>query len=216
MSIMYCNGRKSSLYSITVKKSRIYEAYALKIVRLFVYNIQIYRPSINVSANAGKNMIITEANPILRAIAKPVTNFGSEDLKLLIARMFEIMHEKNGVGLAAPQIGVSLRIFVYGFESNKRYPDAPPVPKNIIINPAILSTSEETIALEEGCLSVPHRRGVIMRSKSIIFNTMDIEGNVHRKTVHDFEARIVQHEIDHINGILISDRASIMRDTTIT
>lgn len=158
-------------------------------------------------------MIVAETDPVLREIAKPVTNFGSEDLKLLIEIMFSIMHEKNGVGIAAPQIGISLRIFVYGFDFSKRYPDAPPVPKSIIINPEILWTSDDNIDLEEGCLSVPNRRGVITRAKSITFNAMDVDGQSYTKTVNDFEARIVQHELDHINGILISDRATTLRNT---
>ncbi len=160
-------------------------------------------------------MVITEPNPILRKIAQPITSFSNKELDDLIELLFKTMQDKNGVGLSAPQIGVSKRIFVYGFEINKRYPDAPPVPKTIIINPEILNVSTDSIDLEEGCLSVPHRRGIITRSKSIVFTSMDPDGKIYQKTVHDFEARIVQHEIDHLNGILISDRASVLRSTDI-
>jgi peptide deformylase len=160
-------------------------------------------------------MILTSENQLLHAIAKPVDNFTSDDLKLLIEQMFQIMRAKDGVGLAAPQIGVSVRIFVYGFESSPRYPDAPAVPVMAAINPEIIWQSEETSDYEEGCLSVPYKRGMITRSKSITFTYYDIDGKQHEKTVYDFEARIVQHEIDHLNGILISDRAKELRENKI-
>jgi peptide deformylase len=154
-------------------------------------------------------MILTDttATSLLRQVAKPVTNFGSSELKKFVTEMFIIMKEKNGAGLAAPQIGVSEQIFVYGFGFNPRYPDAPPVPETIVINPKILWQSEDTVDLEEGCLSVPNKRLMITRSKSITFTTMDLDGKLHEKTIHDFEARIVQHEMDHLNGVLILERA---------
>lgn len=154
-------------------------------------------------------MILTDTTDksILRQVAKPVTTFGTEALKKFVAEMFVIMKQKNGAGLAAPQIGVSEQIFVYGFDFNPRYPEAPAVPETIVINPKILWHSEETIDLEEGCLSVPDKRFVIARYKSLTFTTMDLNGNMHEKTVHDFEARIVQHEMDHLNGVLILERA---------
>lgn len=152
---------------------------------------------------------------ILREIAKPVTEFSSDKLEQLIQRLFKIMHETNGAGLSAPQIGVSERVFVYGFDFNPRYPDAAAVPKTIVINPEVLWKSEETAEYEEGCLSVPGQRGFVTRHKSVVFTTMDINGLTHEKTVSDFEARIVQHEIDHLNGVLFSDRAKVLRDSTL-
>lgn len=160
-------------------------------------------------------MIVTREDPILHDSAKPVTNFGTTELKQIIDRMFTIMREKNGVGIAAPQIGISQRIFVYGFEYSPRYPDAPAVPVMAAINPEILWQSEDTTSYEEGCLSVPFKRGAIARSASVKFAYYDIEGKKHEKTVQGFEARIVQHEIDHLNGILIADRAISLRDSTI-
>lgn len=157
----------------------------------------------------------TETASLLRAIAKPVTEFGSDKLVQLIDRLFKIMRETNGAGLSAPQIGVSERIFVYGFDFNPRYPDAPAVPKTIVINPEILWKSEETAEYEEGCLSVPNKRGFVTRHKSVIFTTMDINGTMYEKTVTEFEARIVQHEIDHLNGVLFADRAKVLRDSTL-
>jgi len=152
---------------------------------------------------------------LLREIAKPITEFGSDELEQLVNRLFKIMGEANGAGLAAPQIGVSERVFVYGFDFNPRYPDAAAVPKTVVINPEVLWKSEETAEYEEGCLSVPSQRGFVTRHKSVIFTTMDINGIMHEKTVTDFEARIVQHEIDHLNGILFSDLAKVLRDSTL-
>lgn len=156
-------------------------------------------------------MILTDTTTtsLLRQVAKPVavSAFGTTELKDFVTEMFIIMKQKNGAGLAAPQIGVSEQIFVYGFDFNPRYPKAPAVPETIVINPQILWHSEETIDLEEGCLSVPNKRLLISRYKSITFTTMDLDGNMHEKTVHDFEARIVQHEMDHLNGVLILERA---------
>ncbi len=160
-------------------------------------------------------MILIEGNPILNTVAEPITNFGSPELQQLIAQMFAIMKEKNGAGLAAPQIGVSKRVFVYGFDFNPRYPDAPAVPKTAVINPEIIWLSEETVDLEEGCLSVPHKRGLVTRAKSLTYTCMDQQGKRIEKTVHDFEARIVQHEIDHLNGVLISARVKGLHDSVI-
>ena len=151
-------------------------------------------------------MVITEPNPILRKVASPITSFNNVELDGLIKLLFSVMHEKNGAGLSAPQLGVSKRVFVYGFGTNPRYPNAPAVPKTVIINPEILHMSLETVDLEEGCLSVPNRRGVITRCKSIVFTTIDTDGIVHEKIAHDFEARIIQHEIDHLDGVLFHNK----------
>jgi peptide deformylase len=161
-------------------------------------------------------MVITEPNPILRQIAQQVTAFNNQELDDLIELLFSTMQEKNGAGLSAPQLGISKRVFVYGFDINPRYPDAPPVPKTVVINPEILYLSTETIDLEEGCLSVPNKRGIITRCKSVVFTSMDAHGNIYEKSVHDFEARIVQHEIDHLNGLLISDRANALHQSQIS
>lgn len=147
----------------------------------------------------------TKEELILHEVAKSITKFGNAELKNLVEHMFEVMVAHNGAGLAAPQIGISMRIFVYGFNFNPRYPDAPPVPKTVIINPEIIWRSEEMVLLEEGCLSVPGKRILISRHKSVIITCMNMEGVQYEKTVSDFEARIVQHEIDHLNGVLIDN-----------
>lgn len=159
--------------------------------------------------------ILTTGNPILHAVAEPVSNFKSPELAAFIEHMFNTMREKDGVGLSAPQLGVSERIFVYGFEYSPRYPDAPAVPVAAIINPEITWQSDETSDYEEGCLSVPHRRGLITRSTSVTFKYQDLDGVWHSKTEHGFAARIVLHEIDHLNGILISDRAKDLHDSNL-
>lgn len=160
-------------------------------------------------------MILNIGNPILHQKAQLVTNFGSDELRQLVDRMFAIMREKDGVGLAAPQIGISLQVFVYGFEYCPRYPDAPAVPVMAVINPEIIWQSEETSDYAEGCLSVPFKRGMITRSNVIKFTYYDLHGEKHEKSAQGFEARIVQHETDHINGILIADRAKELHESKI-
>ena len=152
-------------------------------------------------------MIEIFPSPILRQIAKKVDNFGTPELNKLITNMFNIMAKKNGAGLAAPQIGVSQRVFVYGFDKNPRYPNEPPVPKDYVINPEIIWSSKEKVGLEEGCLSFPGLRLNVLRSKSIVFSTFDLDGNRHEKEAIGFVARIVQHENDHLNGVLFPDIA---------
>ena len=157
--------------------------------------------------------IVTMPATVLRSTAAKVTNFGSNELKSLIDTLFSIMKEKNGVGIAAPQIGISQSVFVYGFNSSPRYPGVPGVPLGVAINPEIISQSEETNDFQEGCLSVPYKRGTVSRSSIVTFKYQDFDGAMHEKTLHDFAARIVLHEIDHLNGILYIDRAKQVRDS---
>ena len=121
--------------------------------------------------------------------------------------MFSIMEQKNGAGLAAPQIGVSERVIVFGgLAHNPRYPTAPAIPKTYAINPKILWQSEEVEDFEEGCLSVPGLRGMVSRPTSIIYQMLDFNGTMHERKASGFEARVFQHEVDHLNGILFIDR----------
>lgn len=152
-------------------------------------------------------MIKIFPEPILRQVAKSVENFSTPALNELVDSMFSIMAQKNGAGLAAPQIGISQRVFVYGFDHNPRYPSEPPVPRDYAINPEIIWTSEDKISLEEGCLSFPGLRLMVLRSKSIVFKTFDLDGNCYEKEASGFMARIVQHETDHLNGVLFPDLA---------
>jgi peptide deformylase len=136
--------------------------------------------------------------------AKPVPDemIGSEELRTLIDDMFETMHANEGVGLAAPQIGVDLQLVLFGFDSSERYPDAPAVPQTVILNPVITPVGEELEDGWEGCLSVPGLRGLVPRWKKIHYQGICPDGTVIDREADDFHARVVQHECDHLTGTL--------------
>jgi peptide deformylase len=138
----------------------------------------------------------------LLRVAKPVEAFDTPELHALIADMFDTMRELNGAGLAAPQIGVDLRVVIFGFTSSPRYPDAAAVPETILINPVLTPLDDELEEGWEGCLSVPGLRGVVPRYKRLRYRGFDALGNVIDRSVDDFHARVVQHECDHLDGIL--------------
>jgi peptide deformylase len=148
----------------------------------------------------------------LLRVAQPVTRFDTPELHTLIADMFETMKAANGAGLAAPQIGVDLQLVIFGTDApNPRYPDAPPVPRTILINPVITPLSQEEEEGWEGCLSVPGLRGVVPRWKAIRYTGFDPKGNAIDRTADGFHARVVQHEVDHLLGKLYPMR---VRDFT--
>src|ERR1700710_313511 len=120
--------------------------------------------------------ILKMGDPRLLRIAKPVEAFGTPELHMLIDDMFETMHAVNGAGLAAPQIGVDLQLVIFGFRQNQRYPDAPPVPETVLINPTITPLDEVEEEGWEGCLSVPGLRGVVPRFARIRYTGFDPEG----------------------------------------
>jgi peptide deformylase len=134
--------------------------------------------------------------------AEPVTEFDTPELHALIEDMMETMHAAGGVGLAAPQIGVNLQLVLFGFKKSERYPDAPPVPETILINPVLTPLSEEVEEGWEGCLSVPGMRGVVPRFTKLRYSGFDQWGNKIERDVDDFHARVVQHECDHLAGML--------------
>lgn len=138
----------------------------------------------------------------LLRVAKPVSSFGTRALDSLIADMFDTMHAANGAGLAAPQIGVDLQLVIYGFKQNARYPDAPMVPETVLINPVLTPLSQETEEGFEGCLSVPGLRGSVPRWTRLRYEGVDQFGHPIRREVDGFHARVVQHEVDHLHGIL--------------
>lgn len=146
--------------------------------------------------------ILKMGDPRLLRVAEPVKEFGTPELEALIADMFETMHAVNGAGLAAPQIGVNLRLVIYGFKQNTRYPDAPPVPETVLINPKLRPLSAEMVDGWEGCLSVPGLRGVVPRFSALHYEGFDQYGNVISRDADGFHARVVQHECDHLDGIL--------------
>jgi peptide deformylase len=134
--------------------------------------------------------------------AEEVVAFGTPALHELLADMRDTMRTYDGVGLAAPQIGVNLRVVIFGVEHNPRYPDAEPVPETVLINPVITPLDEETEEDWEGCLSVPGMRGKVPRIKSIRYQGCDEYGVRIERTASGFHARMVQHECDHLDGIL--------------
>ncbi|MGE4242624.1 peptide deformylase [Ramlibacter sp.] len=154
--------------------------------------------------------ILKMGDPRLLRIAQPVTRFDTPDLHALIADMFDTMKDANGAGLAAPQIGVDLQLVIFGTDApNPRYPDAPVVPRTILLNPTIVPMGTEEEAGWEGCLSVPGLRGLVPRYKAIRYTGVDPKGQPIDRTVDGFHARVVQHECDHLVGKLYPMR---MRD----
>ena len=134
--------------------------------------------------------------------ASPVNKFNTPELHSLLADMFDTMQALNGAGLAAPQIGVGLRVVIFGVQSNSRYPDADSVPQTTLINPIITPIGEQIEEGWEGCLSVPGLRGVVPRYLNIRYQGYDENGGLIDRTVSGFHARVVQHECDHLDGIL--------------
>ncbi len=150
--------------------------------------------------------IIKMGDPCLQYIAQKVTDFADETLKQTIDTMIDTMRFYQGVGLAAPQIGLSQQIIVLEVNQNIRYPQAEAIALEILINPNIIHFSTQTEKAWEGCLSLPKLRGNVARSLEITYEAMDANAQVVRKTVSGFHARIIQHEIDHLNGILYPQR----------
>lgn len=153
--------------------------------------------------------ILKMGDPRLLKVAKPVDAFDTSDLHDLIADLKDTMAAAQGAGLAAPQIGVDLAVVIFGFGRSQRYPDAPPVPETVLINPVITPLSDEEEAGWEGCLSVPGLRGVVPRFTRIRYTGFDQYGRRIEREAEGFHARVVQHECDHLIGKLYPMR---MRD----
>lgn len=134
--------------------------------------------------------------------ARPVDRYGTPELRALLADMEDTMSALNGAGLAAPQIGIGLRVVIFGVTENPRYPDAAPVPKTVLINPVITPLDMEMDEDWEGCLSVPGMRGLVPRYCRLRYRGFDENGTPVDRTVDGFHARVVQHECDHLDGIL--------------
>jgi peptide deformylase len=146
--------------------------------------------------------ILKMGDPRLLRIAKPVTAFDTPELHALIGDLFETMRAANGAGIAAPQIGVDLALVIFGFKKNERYPDAPPVPETVLINPQITPLADTEEDGWEGCLSVPGLRGVVPRFARIRYTGFDPLGARIEREAEGFHARVVQHECDHLIGKL--------------
>ncbi len=155
--------------------------------------------------------VLRMGDPRLLQVARPVTDFSSPALHALLADMRETMDHLDGAGLAAPQIGVDLRVVIFGVESNPRYPDAGSVPFTVLINPVITPLTEEEEAGWEGCLSVPGLRGEVPRIKRVRYAGCDERGCAIEREAAGFHARVVQHECDHLDGILYPMRVRDFR-----
>jgi peptide deformylase len=147
--------------------------------------------------------ILKMGDPRLLRVAQPVTAFNTPELQALLKDLDDTMTAANGAGLAAPQIGVDLQVVVFGSgEFNPRYPDAPVVPRTVLINPVLTPVGDEEEEGWEGCLSVPGLRGVVPRFKRLRYQGFDENGTPMDRTVDGFHARVLQHECDHLIGVL--------------
>ncbi len=154
--------------------------------------------------------VMRMGHPVLREKAKPVEGFDTPELHALIGDMKETMAALNGAGLAAPQIGVSQRVVIFGVEQNPRYPDAEEVPFTVLVNPKLTMLTREVEEGWEGCLSVPGMRGVVPRYLKLRYTGSDEKGNPIDRVAEGFHARVVQHEVDHLDGILYPMRMTDM------
>ena len=145
-------------------------------------------------------------NPVLRSLARPIDNVWDRRLQKAIDDLIATAIETNGVGIAAPQVSQSDRLFILASRPNLRYPKAPKMEPEAIINPKIIASSDEIVKDWEGCLSVPGIRGLVPRSASIEVEYSDRNGKLQRREFTDFVARIFQHEYDHLQGIVFLDR----------
>jgi peptide deformylase len=169
---------------------------------LFIYQQQTFGMAIK--------QVLRIGEPSLLQQSIAVSAFNTNELDTLIEDMSDTMHAENGAGLAAPQIGINLRVVIFGYENNPRYPDAPDIPSTVLVNPHIKVLSEETDEQWEGCLSVPGMRGIVPRYTHIHYSGFDQFGNAFDREVSGFHARVVQHECDHLDGILYPQRMTDM------
>jgi peptide deformylase len=150
--------------------------------------------------------ILRMGDPRLLRVSEPVRDLGAPELRALVDDMLDTMHAADGAGLAAPQIGVPLRVVIFGYADptlrNPRYPDADPVPQTILVNPVLEPLTPGTEDGWEGCLSVPGLRGVVPRFARIRYSGYDLDGARIERVADGFHARVVQHECDHLDGIL--------------
>ena len=154
--------------------------------------------------------VLRMGHPVLRERARPVEKTGTQELRALVQDMKDTMAAKNGAGLAAPQIGVGRRVVIFGVQKNPRYPDAEEVPFTVLVNPKLVMLTREVEEDWEGCLSVPGMRGVVPRYRKLRYTGTDEEGNPIERVAEGFHARVVQHECDHLDGILYPQRMTDM------
>ena len=155
--------------------------------------------------------VLKMGDPRLLQVSLPIEPIDEHNLAPLLTDLWDTMAAENGAGLAAPQIGVLQRVVIFGYEDNPRYPEAPEVPETVLINPVITPLDESVEDGWEGCLSVPGLRGLVPRYRSIRYQGFDQFGNAIDREVSGFHARVVQHECDHLDGVLYPQRMTDMR-----
>ena len=155
--------------------------------------------------------VLKMGEPLLQTVAAPVTRFDAE-LLALIADMDDTMRALNGAGIAAPQIGVSARVVIFELNDNPRYPHITAVPYTVLVNPLVTPLTAEQDEGWEGCLSVPGMRGLVPRHRRLHYRGFDQYGAQIERTVEGFHARVVQHEVDHLDGVLFPQRVRDLRD----
>lgn len=155
--------------------------------------------------------ILKMGEPLLQACAEVVSEFDTPQLHALIADMHDTMRDSQGVGIAAPQIGMSLQVVIFGFAQSARYPDAEAVPYTVLINPILTPLADTQEEGWEGCLSVPGLRGSVPRYTRLRYQGFDQYGQAIDRIAEGFHARVVQHECDHLNGVLYPQRIQDMR-----
>ena len=156
--------------------------------------------------------VLRMGDPRLLRVSRRVDTLDTSELHALIVDMQDTMRALDGAGLAAPQIGVDLQVVIFGIDSNPRYPEAEPVPQTVLVNPVLEPVDEELEEGWEGCLSVPGMRGLVPRFRRLRYRGVDQFGKPVDRTVEAFHARVVQHEVDHLLGILYPMRIADMRN----
>ena len=156
--------------------------------------------------------VLRMGDPRLLQVSRPVPAFDTPELRELITDMQDTMRALNGAGLAAPQIGVAWRVVIFGLDSNPRYPEAEAVPFTVLVNPLLRPLDAVLEDGWEGCLSVPGMRGLVPRLKRLQYSGFDQHGAPFTRSVSDFHARVVQHECDHLDGILYPMRIRDLRN----
>lgn len=156
--------------------------------------------------------VLRLGDPRLLQVSERVTDPTGEDIAPLLADLWDTMAARGGIGIAAPQIGVFRRVVVFGLERSERYPEAPPIPPTVLINPQIEVLDPGLESAWEGCLSVPGLRGRVSRPRGIRYSGVNERGEVLRREVEGFHARVVQHECDHLDGVLYPMRIEDLRE----
>src|SRR5665213_89348 len=156
--------------------------------------------------------ILKMGHPLLLEVAAPVARFNTTELDALIADMDDTMRAAFGAGIAAPQIGVSLRVVIFEVAENPRYPHIAPVPYTVLVNPVVVPLDAYEEEGWEGCLSVPGMRGLVPRARRVHYQGFDQTGACIDRTVEGFHARVVQHEVDHLDGVLYPRRVRDLRN----